>query len=168
MKTLTAMQIINTRDSLTHTINSDWKKIQLENCIYKNETRNYVPKALLSSIMKMSDERVTYKLYAQAINMGYTNFSEFPAASIYKTIFEISEINAQIVQLGLIPTIAPKLKRAKGKANLTKKEELTSAFITKTINDLSKKKLLLEKQRDEYNSKAVLIIDDSSTKELAA
>lgn len=168
MKTLTATEIIKNRDFLTHSMAEDWKKIQLTNVINKNETPMYNCKAIIENIKKMSQERITYKLYAQAINMGYKDFCEFPATSLYSVIYEISEINSLIVQIGLIPTINPTLKLKKGKASLSKKEDITAAYKTKLINELSKRKLVLEQKRDEFNNKATLIIESNIPSSIAA
>lgn len=168
MKTLTATEIIKNRDFLTHNIMEDWKKIQLFNVIYKNESRDWDIKGLYKMIKKATQDRITYKLYAQAINMGYTNFNEFPASSLYSVIYEISEINSMIVQLNLVKTINPKLKLKSGKANLKQIEEITEAWKVKTINDLFKRKVTLEKLRDEFNSKATLIVEDSVIAAIAA
>ena len=84
--------------------------------------------------------------------------SQFPANSLFPTIFELSEVNERFVQLGLIKTLDPKLKSKKGKVNLNKSEELTSQYVTNLQNALKLRTIELKKKIDEYNNVADLDI----------
>lgn len=159
---ITATEILNKRDTIHKTIEQDWGRILVENVIFNNEYRSYDMKALYEAIKANSKEHVTYKLYAQALNMGYSSFDEFPTNSIYPIIFELSEIRDMMVKLNILATkatIDPKQKTKVGKAKLHKNEVLTKAFATKEIARLQKRKLALEHKRDAYNAEAVLTIN---------
>lgn len=143
--------IINTRKRLDNDITRYWKIIKTENIVPKEMKRHYDIKKLLETIQDLSAERVQIKLYLQCINMGLKKLSDLPEDNNYKNIFLLSEKREQLVQLGYIKTIDPKLKRAKGKSNLKVTEELTSAYITKLKNSLQLEINKLEKDIEDFN-----------------
>lgn len=143
--------IINTRKRLDNDITRYWKIIKTENIIPKEMKRHYDIKKLLETIQDLSAERVQIKLYLQCINMGLKKLSDLPEDNNYKNIFLLSEKREQLVQLGYIKTIDPKLKRAKGKSNLKVTEELTSAYIAKLKNSLQLEINKLEKDIEDFN-----------------
>ena len=101
------------------------------------------------------------KLYLQCINMGYKKFSDLPAENNYYTIFSLSEKQEQLFHLGMIKTIEPKIKRAKGKKALKITEELTSAYITSLKNKLQLDINKLNKDLEDFNDKAELDIESA-------
>ena len=143
--------IINTRKRLDNDITRYWKIIKTENIVPKEMKRHYDIKKLLETIQDLSAERVQIKLYLQCINMGLKKLSDLPEDNNYKNIFLLSEKREQLVQLGYIKTIDPKLKRAKGKSNLKVTEELTSAYIAKLKNSLQLEINKLEKDIEDFN-----------------
>lgn len=143
--------IINTRKRLDNDITRYWKIIKTENIVPKEMKRHYDIKKLLETIQNLSAERVQIKLYLQCINMGLKKLSDLPEDNNYKNIFLLSEKREQLVQLGYIKTIDPKLKRAKGKSNLKVTEELTSAYIAKLKNSLQLEINKLEKDIEDFN-----------------
>lgn len=143
--------LINTRKRLDNDINRYWKIVRTENIIPKDMERHYDIKKLIEMIQKLAEERVQIKLYLQCINMGLKKFSDLPEDNNYKTIFLLSEKKEQLVQLGYIKTLDPKMKRAKGKKNLNNTEAISSAYVTKLKNTLQLEINKLEKDRDEYN-----------------
>lgn len=145
--------IITTRKRLDGEITRYWKIIKSENIIPKGMDRHYDMKNLLSKINQLADERIQIKLYLQCINMGLKKFSDLPEDNNYKNIFLLSEKREQLVQLGYIKTIDPKLKRAKGKKGLNYSEELTSAYITKLKSSLQLEINKLEKDIEDFNEK---------------
>lgn len=151
-------EIISRRDAISKEITKYWGIIRAENLVEKSYKRNYDLKVLLKKIEDLAAERTNMKLYQQCINMGYTSLSQFPANSLFPTIFELSEVNERFVQLGLIKTLDPKLKSKKGKVNLNKSEELTSQYITNLQNALKLRTIELKKKIDEYNNTADLDI----------
>lgn len=144
--------IINTRKRLDNDITRYWKIIKTENIVPKGMNRHYDIKKLLETIQKLSAERIQIKLYLQCINMGLKKLSDLPEDNNYKNIFLLSEKREQLVQLGYIKTIDPKLKRAKGKSNLKVTEELTSAYIAKLKNSLQLEINKLEKDIEDFNN----------------
>ena len=144
--------IINTRKRLDNDITRYWKIIKTENIVPKEMNRHYDIKKLLETIQKLSAERIQIKLYLQCINMGLKKLSDLPEDNNYKNIFLLSEKREQLVQLGYIKTIDPKLKRAKGKSNLKVTEELTSAYIAKLKNSLQLEINKLEKDIEDFNN----------------
>lgn len=159
---ITATSAISTRDLLSKEIMKNWGIIRSENLIDKNASRNYDMKALLNRIEKLAKERIKMKLYTQLINMGFAKFSDLPKNSLYPIIFELSEKNEQFVQLGLIPTLDAKLKAKKGKAKISKTEELTSAFIKQKREKLQLEINDLKKKIENYNATATLDIEEIS------
>lgn len=151
-------EIIATRDKLSKEITNYWTIIKSENLVEKTHKRMYDMKSTLKAIEKKAHERITMKLYLQCINMGYKKASDLPATSLFPTIFELSEITEQYVQLGLIPTLDPSLKSKKGKKNLSKSEELTSQYIKNLRDNLMLKIIELKKKITEYNDNAELDI----------
>ena len=149
-------EIIAKRDNLSKEITNYWTIIKSTNVVDKSYQRKYDLKGILTFIEKLAKERITMKLYSQCINMGYKKASEMPSNSIFPVIFELSEINEQYVQLGLIPTLDPNLKSKKGKKNLDKKEELTTQYIKKLRDSLMLKIIELKKKLSDYNNEAEL------------
>lgn len=165
---ITATTAITTRDNLSKEITKNWGIIRSENLIDKNDKRNYDMKAMLALIEKLSKERIKMKLYAQLINMGFTNANELPENSLYPIIFELSEKNELFVQLGLVPTIDPKIKAKKGKKGISKTEELTFNFIKTKREKLQLEINDLKKKIADYNENAKLYLTEKTSDALVA
>ena len=161
MKSITSKHIINRRKELSNEITKYWNIIKRENVIPKGIKRNYDLKSVLTEIESMAEERIMLKLYLQCINMGYKKFSELPKTNNYHAIFTLSEKQEQLFHLGKIHTIDQKLKRSKGKKNLSETEELTSAFIKIKMNKLQLEINGLMKTIEDFNNKAELDIESA-------
>ena len=149
-------------DNLHKTITWQWNIIRSENKVEKGFKRHYDMKALLFDIKSKAEERIQTKLDQLCINMGFASRADLPKDCIYPTIFKLSEINEQYVQIGILierATINPTIKMKKGKKNLKEEEELTRDYLTKLRNDLQLEIIELKKKLADFNEKAELDID---------
>ena len=159
MKSITSKYIITHRKELSNEITKYWNIIKNENVIPTGAKRNFDLKALILDIQAKAEERILLKLYLQCINMGYKKFSELPITNNYLDIFTLSEKQEQLFHLSKIKTLDPKLKRSKGKKNLDKTEELTSAYIAGLKNKLQLEINKINKDITDFNEKAELDIE---------
>lgn len=164
MKSITSKYIITRRKELSNEITKYWNIIKNENVIPNGAKRNFDLKALILDIQAKADERILLKLYLQCINMGYKKFSELPTTNNYLAIFTLSEKQEQLFHLSKIKTLDPKLKRAKGKKNLNKTEELTSAYINNLKNSLQLEINKLNKEIEDFNNNAELSLEEAPLK----
>lgn len=160
--------IIDKRNKLSKDITHYWLIIRRENIMSNKQIRNYDLAETYNQIKQMSEQRIKMKLFSQAINMGYTSYSDFIKDTNYESIFKLSELNEQLVQLGLIPVLNTSAKAAKGKS----KANLNEAFSAAKIRAM-KKKIQVEinginKKIEDFNNKTELEIDDSFGKLFAA
>ena len=161
MKSITSKYIITRRKELSNEITKYWNIIKNENVIPTGAKRNFDLKALILDIQAKAEERILLKLYLQCINMGYKKFSELPITNNYLDIFTLSEKQEQLFHLSKIKTLDPKLKRAKGKKNLDKTEELTSAYISSLKAKLQLEINALNKKIEAFNNGAELNIEEA-------
>lgn len=161
MKSITSKYIITRRKELSNEITKYWNIIKNENVIPTGAKRNFDLKALIPDIQAKAEERILLKLYLQCINMGYKKFSELPITNNYLDIFTLSEKQEQLFHLSKIKTLDPKLKRAKGKKNLDKTEELTSAYISSLKAKLQLEINALNKKIEDFNNGAELSIEEA-------
>ena len=161
MKSITSKYIITRRKELSNEITKYWNIIKNENVIPTGAKRNFDLKALILDIQAKAEERILLKLYLQCINMGYKKFSELPITNNYLDIFTLSEKQEQLFHLSKIETLDPKLKRAKGKKNLDKTEELTSAYISSLKAKLQLEINALNKKIEDFNNGAELSIEEA-------
>ena len=161
MKSITSKYIITRRKELSNEITKYWNIIKNENVIPTGAKRNFDLKALILDIQAKAEERILLKLYLQCINMGYKKFSELPITNNYLDIFTLSEKQEQSFHLSKIKTLDPKLKRAKGKKNLDKTEELTSAYISSLKAKLQLEINALNKKIEDFNNSAELNIEEA-------
>lgn len=161
MKSFTSKYIITRRKELSNEITKYWNIIKNENVIPTGAKRNFDLKALILDIQAKAEERILLKLYLQCINMGYKKFSELPITNNYLDIFTLSEKQEQLFHLSKIKTLDPKLKRAKGKKNLDKTEELTSAYISSLKAKLQLEINALNKKIEDFNNSAELSIEEA-------
>lgn len=161
MKSITSKYIITRRKELSNEITKYWNIIKNENVIPTGAKRNFDLKALILDIQAKAEERILLKLYLQCINMGYKKFSELPITNNYLDIFTLSEKQEQLFHLSKIKTLDPKLKRAKGKKNLDKTEELTSAYISSLKARLQLEINALNKKIEAFNNGAELNIEEA-------
>lgn len=161
MKSITSKYIITRRKELSNEITKYWNIIKNENVIPTRAKRNFDLKALILDIQAKAEERILLKLYLQCINMGYKKFSELPITNNYLDIFTLSEKQEQLFHLSKIKTLDPKLKRAKGKKNLDKTEELTSAYISSLKAKLQLEINALNKKIEDFNNGAELNIEEA-------
>lgn len=161
MKSITSKYIITRRKELSNEITKYWNIIKNENVIPTGTKRNFDLKALILDIQAKAEERILLKLYLQCINMGYKKFSELPITNNYLDIFTLSEKQEQLFHLSKIKTLDPKLKRAKGKKNLDKTEELTSAYISSLKAKLQLEINALNKKIEDFNNGAELNIEEA-------
>lgn len=161
MKSITSKYIITHRKELSNEITKYWNIIKNENVIPTGAKRNFDLKALILDIQAKAEERILLKLYLQCINMGYKKFSELPITNNYLDIFTLSEKQEQLFHLCKIKTLDPKLKRAKGKKNLDKTEELTSAYISSLKAKLQLEINALNKKIEDFNNGAELSIEEA-------
>lgn len=161
MKSITSKYIITRRKELSNEITKYWNIIKNENVILTGAKRNFDLKALILDIQAKAEERILLKLYLQCINMGYKKFSELPITNNYLDIFTLSEKQEQLFHLSKIKTLDPKLKRAKGKKNLDKTEELTSAYISSLKAKLQLEINALNKKIEDFNNGAELNIEEA-------
>lgn len=161
MKSITSKYIITRRKELSNEITKYWNIIKNENVIPTGAKRNFDLKALILDIQAKAEERILLKLYLQCINMGYKKFSELPITNNYLDIFTLSEKQEQLFHLSKIKTLDPKLKRAKGKKNLDKTEELTSAYISSLKAKLQLEINASNKKIEDFNNSAELNIEEA-------
>lgn len=161
MKSIISKYIITRRKELSNEITKYWNIIKNENVIPTGAKRNFDLKALILDIQAKAEERILLKLYLQCINMGYKKFSELPITNNYLDIFTLSEKQEQLFHLSKIKTLDPKLKRAKGKKNLDKTEELTSAYISSLKAKLQLEINALNKKIEDFNNGAELSIEEA-------
>lgn len=161
MKSITSKYIITRRKELSNEITKYWNIIKNENVIPTGAKRNFDLKALILDIQEKAEERILLKIYLQCINMGYKKFSELPKNNNYLDIFTLSEKQEQLFHLSKIKTLDPKLKRAKGKKNLNKTEELTSAYINSMKAKLQLEINALNKKIEDFNNDAELSIEEA-------
>lgn len=161
MKSITSKYIITRRKEFSNEITKYWNIIKNENVIPTGAKRNFDLKALILDIQAKAEERILLKLYLQCINMGYKKFSELPITNNYLDIFTLSEKQEQLFHLSKIKTLDPKLKRAKGKKNLDKTEELTSAYISSLKAKLQLEINALNKKIEDFNNSAELNIEEA-------
>jgi hypothetical protein len=161
MKSITSKYIITRRKELSNEITKYWNIIKNENVILTGAKRNFDLKALILDIQAKAEERILLKLHLQCINMGYKKFSELPITNNYLDIFTLSEKQEQLFHLSKIKTLDPKLKRAKGKKNLDKTEELTSAYISSLKAKLQLEINALNKKIEDFNNSAELNIEEA-------
>lgn len=161
MKSITSKYIITRRKELSNEITKYWNIIKNENVIPTGAKRNFDLKALILDVQAKAEERILLKLYLQCINMGYKKFSELPITNNYLDIFTLSEKQEQLFHLSKIKTLDPKLKRAKGKKNLDKTEELTSAYISSLKAKLQLEINALNKKIEDFNNSAELNIEEA-------
>lgn len=161
MKSITSKYIITRRKELSNEITKYWNIIKNENVIPTGAKRNFDLKALILDIQEKAEERILLKIYLQCINMGYKKFSELPKDNNYLDIFTLSEKQEQLFHLSKIKTLDPKLKRAKGKKNLNKTEELTSAYINSMKAKLQLEINALNKKIEDFNNDAELSIEEA-------
>lgn len=167
MKSITSIYLLGDKNKgkigrikeISNEITFYWNKIKEENVIPKEAKRNYDLKALLQKIEALSEERILLKLYMQCINMGYKKFTELPKDNNYLNIFTLCEKTEQLFHLSKIKTLDPKLKRSKGKKNLDKTEELTSAYIVGLKNKLQLEINKINKDITDFNEKVELNIE---------
>lgn len=167
MKSITSIYLLGDKNKgkigrikeISNGITFYWNKIKEENVIPKEAKRNYDLKALLQKIETLSEERILLKLYMQCINMGYKKFTELSKDNNYLNIFTLCEKTEQLFHLSKIKTLDPKLKRSKGKKNLDKTEELTSAYIAGLKNKLQLEINKINKDITDFNEKAELNIE---------
>lgn len=167
MKSITSIYLLGDKNKgkigrikeISNEITFYWNKIKEENVIPKEAKRNYDLKALLQKIETLSEERILLKLYMQCINMGYKKFTELSKDNNYLNIFTLCEKTEQLFHLSKIKTLDPKLKRSKGKKNLDKTEELTSAYIAGLKNKLQLEINKINKDIADFNEKAELNIE---------
>lgn len=161
MKSITSKYIITRRKELSNEITKYWNIIKNENVIPTGAKRNFDLKALILDIQEKAEERILLKIYLQCINMGYKKFSELPKNNNYLDIFTLSEKQEQLFHLSKIKTLDPKLKRAKGKKNLNKTEELTSIYINSMKAKLQLEINALNKKIEDFNNDAELSIEEA-------
>lgn len=160
--------IITKRNSLNKDITKYWSIIRQENIISKAATKaklgsGFDLKALYNMITQLGEQRIKVKLYLQAINMGYTKFSEFKENTNYETIYTLNEKKEQYVQLGMIKVINPQFKSQKGKA-IKITETFTKQKIDMLKNTLQLEINALEKKIEDFNNDTELEISDEDAK----
>lgn len=149
-------------EKLHKDITWQWSIIRSENKVEKGYKRHYDMKGLLSDIKSKANERIQCKLDQLCINMGFKSRADLPNECIYPTIFKLSEINEQYVQIGIVidkATIDPNYKMKKGKKNLKECEELTRDYLTRLKNNLQLQIIDLKKKLSEFNAAAELDLD---------
>lgn len=149
-------------EKLHKDITWQWNIIRNENKVKKGYKRHYDMKSLLYDIQSKANDRIQCKLDQLCINMGFKSRTDLPKECIYPTIFKLSEINEQFVQIGILiekATIDPIFKMKKGKKKLNEEEELTRDFLTKMRNDLQLEIIELKKKLEDFNNNAELDID---------
>lgn len=146
-----AKVFIQQRNELSARITKYWNIIKVENKVSRNYSRNYDLKQLYEEILNMTEQRALIKLKILCINMGLKKFSDLPADSNQLTIFKLSELNEQKVQIGYIRTINPKEKALKGKKNMKSTEIFTSSWKESRLKELDLKINNLLKELEEFN-----------------
>ena len=154
MKSITARDAIYSRESLSKDITRMWGILYTENVTEKNYKRNYDMKAIFKKVLDMSEKRVDAKLKIQLINMGYKKQSETPSSWLYPLIYQLSEKNELFVKLGTLPTLGPT-----GKLKTFNTEAISRKYVSQHREKLQLEIVAIRKKLDDYNDKAVLILD---------
>ena len=154
MKSITARDAIYSRESLSKDITRMWGILYTENVTEKNYKRNNDMKAIFKKVLDMSEKRVDAKLKIQLINMGYKKQSETPSSWLYPLIYQLSEKNELFVKLGTLPTLDPT-----GKLKTFKTEAISRKYVSQLREKLQLEIVAIRKKLDDYNDKAVLILD---------
>ena len=156
--------IITKRDALNKEITKYWKIIRQENIMSKAAVSagmgsGFDLKALYNSIKRKGEARVKTKLYLQALNMGYTNFSEFKKDTNYENIYLLNEKKEEFVQLSMLNCMNPAYKSKMGKKIKTV-ETFSKEKLTALKKELTLEINALEKKIEDFNNDTELEISD--------
>ena len=158
--------IIQTRENISKDKAAFWHIIQTENIMSKKAKKagmgsGYDLLALYNHLTQLSESMVKVKLYLQAINSGYTKFSDFKNQEHWHDIFMLCEKKELWKGLSKIKTIDPILKAKKGKA-ITQVESFSSQKVSQLKKDLQFEINALIAKITAYNDKSELEVDDIS------
>ena len=121
--------------------------------------------ASYNSILQHAELMVQYKLYRQALNSGYTTFSDAPNMEHWKNIFMLCEKKEILKGLNKIHFIKKEIKAAKGK-KITQVETFNEQKITQLKHDITIDIASLQLKIDNFNdSTSINIPDDISGEE---
>lgn len=156
--------IIEKRNTLNKEITKYWAIIRQENIMSKAAIEagmgsGFDLKALYNCIKQKAEMRIKTKLYLQALNMGYTDFSEFKKDTNYENIYTLNEKKEQLVQLGMINCLNPAYKSKKGK-KLTTIETFSKEKLSNLKNELQLEINSLEKKIEDFNNNTELEISE--------
>ena len=158
--------IIQTRDNIVKDKAAFWHIIQTENKMSKKAKKagmgsNYDLLALYNHITQLSESMVKVKLYLQAINSGYSKFSDFEGKDHWHDIFMLCEKKELWKGLGKIKTIDPILKAKKGKA-ITEVETFSAQKISQLRKNLQLEINTLTAKITAFNDTAELEVSDDT------
>lgn len=121
--------------------------------------------ASYNSILQHAELMVQYKLYRQALNSGYTTFSDAPNMEHWKNIFMLCEKKEILKGLNKIHFIKKEIKAAKGK-KITQVETFNEQKLTQLKHDITIDIASLQLKIDNFNdSTSINIPDDISGEE---
>lgn len=161
--------IIKVRTDLDAEIIRSWRIIRSENIMSSKELKAGLGsgkdmKALYNHIIQLQQKRIMIKATLMYLNMGITTFDmeAFKKTNNYN-IFAACEEKEAIAQLKMIPTLNPTEKAKKGKANLAKKEGMSSAFIASKIHDHQIKANTFDEAMTKFNDNTSIDLGEASS-----
>ena len=115
--------------------------------------------ASYNSILQHAELMVQYKLYRQALNSGYTTFSDAPNMEHWKNIFMLCEKKEILKGLNKIHFIKKEIKAAKGK-KITQVETFNEQKLTQLKHDITIDIASLQLKIDNFNNSTSINIPD--------
>ena len=115
--------------------------------------------ASYNSILQHAELMVQYKLYRQALNSGYTTFSDAPNMEHWKNIFMLCEKKEILKGLNKIHFIKKEIKAAKGK-KITQAETFNEQKLTQLKHDITIDIASLQLKIDSFNNSTSISIPD--------
>ena len=115
--------------------------------------------ASYNSILQHAELMVQYKLYRQALNSGYTTFSDAPNMEHWKNIFMLCEKKEILKGLNKIHFIKKEIKAAKGK-KITQVETFNEQKLTQLKHDITIDIASLQLKIDSFNNSTSISIPD--------
>ena len=120
--------------------------------------------ASYNSILQHAELMVQYKLYRQALNSGYTTFSDAPNMEHWKNIFMLCEKKEILKGLNKIHFIKKEIKAAKGK-KITQVETFNEQKLTQLKHDITIDIASLQLKIDNFNNSTSINIPDITSGE---
>jgi len=146
---VTAVKLIETRESLISMMKDYWYKIYKFNVIPTGMTPDFDLAKIYKEINSASQELLQTKLAIQAMNMGLKSMKDLPENNLYSQIYLLSQLKEHKVKLEKLPT-----KKGE-KENIV----LTEAFVAKELKSVNAELIRVQGEIDAWNAKSIFIIE---------